>query len=61
MKRLTAFTVILMVPTLIAGIYGMNFDRMPELELPFGYPLALGIMVLTVVVAVTFFRRRGWF
>ncbi len=61
MKRLTAFTVILMVPTLIAGIYGMNFDAMPELALPYGYPLVLGVMVLTVVVAVTFFRRRGWF
>ena len=44
MKRLTAFTVVLMVPTLIAGIYGMNFDLMPELRWPFGYPLALAIM-----------------
>ncbi|HEX7196825.1 MAG TPA: magnesium/cobalt transporter CorA [Candidatus Limnocylindria bacterium] len=61
MKRLTAFTVILMVPTLIAGIYGMNFERMPELALPYGYPLALGVMVLAVIVGVTFFRRRGWF
>jgi len=61
MKRLTGFTVILMVPTLIAGIYGMNFDRMPELTWPFGYPFALGLMALAVVVAVTFFRRRDWF
>ena len=61
MKRLTAFTVILMVPTLIAGIYGMNFDVMPELRWPFGYPLALVLMALAVVVAVAFFRRRGWF
>lgn len=60
-KRLAAITVILMVPTLIAGIYGMNFDRMPELEWPFGYPFALGLMALAVVAAVTFFRRRGWF
>lgn len=50
-----------MVPTLIAGIYGMNFDRMPELRLPYGYPLILGVMALAVIVAVTFFRRRGWF
>ena len=61
MKRLTAFTVILMVPTLIAGIYGMNFEIMPELEWPFGYPLALAIMAAAVVISVTFFRRRGWF
>ncbi|MEO7295518.1 MAG: magnesium/cobalt transporter CorA [Candidatus Limnocylindria bacterium] len=60
-KRLAAFTVILMLPTLIAGIYGMNFDAMPELRWPLGYPFALGLMVLAVVVAVTFFRRRGWF
>ena len=61
MKRLTAFTVILMVPTLIAGVYGMNFDNMPELRHPLGYPMALGLMALSVVVSVTFFRRRGWF
>ena len=61
MKRLTAFTVVLMVPMLIAGIYGMNFDHMPELSWPLGYPMALGLMTLTVVVAVTFFRRRRWF
>ncbi|MFN2417438.1 MAG: magnesium/cobalt transporter CorA [Candidatus Limnocylindria bacterium] len=61
MKRLTAFTVILMVPTLIAGIYGMNFDLMPELSWSLGYPLALALMTLAVIVAVTFFRRRGWF
>ena len=61
MKRLTAFTVVLMVPTLIAGIYGMNFELMPELELPFGYPLALAIMAAAVVVSVTYFRRKGWF
>jgi len=61
MKRLTAFTVILMVPTLIAGIYGMNFDRMPELDWPLGYPFALGVMALAVAAAVTWFRRRGWF
>jgi magnesium transporter len=61
MKRLTAFTVILMVPTLIAGIYGMNFDYMPELGWPLGYPMAVGLMALTVSVATIFFRRRGWF
>ena len=53
MKRLTAFTVILMVPTLIAGIYGMNFAHMPELEWPLGYVYALGLMAAAVVVAIT--------
>ncbi|MCC6175219.1 MAG: magnesium/cobalt transporter CorA [Chloroflexi bacterium] len=60
MKRLTAFTVILMVPTLIAGIYGMNFVHMPELEWQLGYPLALGLMVLAIIGALTWFRRRDW-
>jgi len=61
MKRLTAFTVILMVPTLIAGIYGMNFTNIPELGWTLGYPFALGLMTLAVVGAITFFRGRGWF
>ena len=61
MKRLTAFTVILMVPTLIAGIYGMNFEYMPELSWPLGYAFALALMAGAVVVAITWFRRNGWF
>jgi magnesium transporter len=61
MKRLTAFTVVLMVPTLIAGIYGMNFERMPELDWPLGYPYALALMLFAIAVAVAWFRRRGWF
>jgi len=61
MKRLTAFTVILMVPTLIAGIYGMNFEYMPELSWPLGYAFALALMAGSVVFAVTWFRRNGWF
>ncbi len=61
MKRLTAFTVILMVPTLIAGVYGMNFHFMPELSWPLGYPLALGVMLLAMVGSALFFRARDWF
>ncbi len=60
MKRLTAITVILMVPTMIAGIYGMNFVHMPELEWPLGYPFALGLMVAAVAAAIVYFRRRDW-
>ena len=61
MKRLTAFTVVLMVPTLIAGIYGMNFHFMPELSWPLGYPLVLGVMLLAMAGAAIFFRARDWF
>jgi magnesium transporter len=60
-KRLTAFTVILMVPTLIAGIYGMNFDVMPELEWPFGYAFALALMACSMLAAYLFLRARDWF
>jgi magnesium transporter len=59
-KRLTALTVILMVPTLITGIYGMNFRHMPELAWPLGYAFALGLMFLAVLGAVAFFRWRDW-
>lgn len=61
MKRLTALTVVLMVPTLIAGIYGMNFHAMPELSWPLGYAWALGLMAVSVTAAVIFFWRHDWF
>jgi magnesium transporter len=61
MRRLTAVTVVIMVPTLIAGIYGMNFDRMPELGWDLGYPFALGLMALAAAAAITFVRRVRWF
>ena len=61
MKRLTAFTVILMVPTLIAGVYGMNFEFMPELTWPLGYAYALGLMATAVIVAIAWFWRNDWF
>ena len=60
-KRLTAFTVILMIPTLIAGIYGMNFHFMPELSWPFGYAAALLLMLAASVGAYLYFRARDWF
>ncbi|MCK9488305.1 MAG: magnesium transporter CorA family protein [Xanthomonadales bacterium] len=47
-------------PTLIASIYGMNFDVMPELHWSFGYPLAIGAMALSAVLPLWYFRRRGW-
>ena len=47
-------------PTLIASIYGMNFSVMPELDWQFGYPLAIGLMVLSAVLPLWYFKRKGW-
>lgn len=60
MKVLTMFSTVILPMTLIAGVYGMNFDHMPELRWPFGYPTALAAMTLVGVGAVAFFRRKGW-
>ncbi|HVM39621.1 MAG TPA: CorA family divalent cation transporter [Acidimicrobiia bacterium] len=60
MERITAWGAILVINTLIAGIYGMNFRHMPELDWRFGYPLVLGLMVAVAVVLHRRFRRRGW-
>ena len=47
-------------PTLIASIYGMNFEVMPELHWPFGYPLAVVTMLLSAVLPLWYFKRKGW-
>jgi magnesium transporter len=60
MKKLTAWAAIILIPTLIAGIYGMNFRHMPELDWSFGYPLALGIMLLSAGLLYRTFRKRDW-
>jgi magnesium transporter len=60
-RKLTAVTVMIMIPTLIAGIYGMNFTHMPELQSDYGYPLALGVMVASSVGVYYYLKRRGWF
>ena len=59
-KRLTSVGAILVVDTLVAGIYGMNFKHMPELDWKLGYPLALGMMAVISLALVVFFRRRDW-
>ncbi len=61
MKRLTAVTVILILPTIIAGIYGMNFIHMPELDWPLGYPVALAMMAALMAGAFLYFRAHDWF
>ena len=60
MKQLTAWGAIVFGATLIAGIYGMNFDHMPELHWYFGYPLALGSMLVLSVVLYWSFKKRDW-
>jgi magnesium transporter len=60
MKKMTSWGAILLGATLIAGIYGMNFDEMPELGWRFGYPGALGMMVVLTLGLFTYFKRRGW-
>jgi magnesium transporter len=46
--------------TAIAGVYGMNFDHLPELHWLYGYPLVVGVMVLGAVILYRAFRRSGW-
>jgi len=61
MKILTILSAIFMPITFIAGIYGMNFQHMPELEYQNGYFLALGLMLVIVVGMVVYFKRKRWF
>jgi magnesium transporter len=60
MRKISAWVAILAVPTMIAGIYGMNFDHMPELHSVFGYPAVLLVMVLTCLLLYRTFKRRNW-
>ena len=59
-RTLTIITVCISLPTLIAGIYGMNFKNIPELDWIFGYPLAIGLMVISFIIAVAYFKRKKW-
>ena len=59
-KRLAAYAALVAVPTMLAGIYGMNFRHMPELEWQFGYPIALAVMALIDVYLFARFRKAGW-
>jgi magnesium transporter len=59
-KRLGSYAALITVPTLIAGIYGMNFHNMPELDSPLGYPLALITMAVIDVYLFIRFRKAGW-
>lgn len=59
-KFFSVVAVVFLPPTLVASIYGMNFDHMPELHWLFGYPFAVGLMILSAVLPILWFKQRGW-
>ncbi|TGP19110.1 MULTISPECIES: magnesium/cobalt transporter CorA [unclassified Mesorhizobium] len=59
-KIFSVAAVIFLPPTLVASIYGMNFDIIPELKWELGYPFAIGLMVVSAILPFWYFRRRGW-
>ncbi|MEU3312761.1 magnesium and cobalt transport protein CorA [Streptomyces sp. NPDC006662] len=60
MRRISAWAAIFAIPTMVAGVYGMNFEHMPELRWSLGYPLALALMALASGLLYRAFRRNGW-
>jgi magnesium transporter len=60
MRKISAWVAIAAVPTAIAAIYGMNFETMPELDQPWGYPAVLGVMAIVCVLLYRAFKRSGW-
>ena len=61
MKVLTLIATIFIPLTFIAGIYGMNFEYMPELKWPWGYPVLWALMLAVGIAMVTMFKRKKWF
>lgn len=59
-KIFSVAAVIFLPPTLVASIYGMNFELMPELKWAVGYPFAIGLMIVSAILPYLYFRRRGW-
>lgn len=59
-KIFSVAAVVFLPPTLVASIYGMNYEIMPELKWTYGYPFALGLMVLSAIMPYLYFKRRGW-
>ncbi|MGW4975813.1 magnesium/cobalt transporter CorA [Streptomyces mirabilis] len=60
MRKITAWAAVIAVPTMVCGLYGMNFDHMPELHWRFGYPIVIGVITLACLVLYRGFRRNGW-
>jgi magnesium transporter len=61
MKTLTIFSVIFIPLTFLAGIYGMNFKNIPELEFKYGYFILIGVMVVVTIFSIWYFKRKKWF
>jgi magnesium transporter len=61
MKVLTVIASIVLLPTFIVGVYGQNFDHMPELHWRFGYAYSWGLIAVLTLVQLWFFRRKRWF
>ena len=59
-RKISAVVAIIAVPTMIAGIYGMNFEHMPELTWQYGYPLILSVMLAVCFGLYRYFKRVGW-
>ncbi len=59
-KKVSGWAAILFAPTLVGGIYGMNFDNIPELHWGFGYPIALGLMLASSITLYAVFKTKGW-
>lgn len=60
MKKLAAIASLLLLPTFIVGLYGQNFERMPELTWPLGYLFSWGLIAVTTAAQLYYFRRKGW-
>lgn len=59
-KMLTVVTVCISLPTLVAGVYGMNFEHMPELKSSFGYPIIIVVMILSAILPFIYFKKKKW-
>ena len=59
-KRLAAYAALVAVPTMVAGVYGMNFEHMPELEWRYGYPVTVASMLLIDLYLIYRFKKAKW-
>lgn len=60
MRKISAWAAMAAIPTMAAGVYGMNFEHMPELRWVWSYPALMALMVVTEVLVYRLFKRRGW-